>query len=178
MKIKSKLLRGAQMCQAKNDIRYYLNGIHIKGNYVEATNGHVCVRMTMDKEVETERIVNIHGKVPVRAVSSIFEFGEVEAIVKHYDLLCKLISVQIVDVIEGNYPDVERVMPADKNKLAVDEIGLETSYISLFYDMFKCQAKLEFFGVSSAVRLTPVSKSVNNDYGNPIFVVMPCSLPK
>lgn len=180
MKIKSKLLRAAQVCQAKNDIRYYLNGIHIKGRYVESTDGHCCVRMTMDKHVEVERIVNIHGRVPAKAVSSTFEIGEVEAIVKHYDQFCQLIGVQVVDVIEGKFPDFDSVIPKSGKK-AINEIGFSPEYISRFSKMFSigkrpCHAKVEFFGKDAAINLTSNDERTNEEYGNPVFVVMPVLL--
>lgn len=45
MIIQSKLIRAALVCAAKNDVRYYLNGVHITPKYIEATNGHVALRM-------------------------------------------------------------------------------------------------------------------------------------
>ena len=32
----------ANMAREKDDIRYYLNGVHIKAGRVESTNGHVA----------------------------------------------------------------------------------------------------------------------------------------
>ena len=86
MKIKSNLLRAAQMCHAKSgdEPRYYLCGIHIKGNIVEATNGHYAVRMTMESEVDGEHILNVKGAIPKKAHESEFILGD-EAIVKHRD---------------------------------------------------------------------------------------------
>jgi DNA polymerase-3 subunit beta len=180
MKIKSKLLRAAQVCQAKDDCREYLNGIHIKGNHVESTDGHTCVRMTMDKVIDVERIVNIRGKVPVKAISSIFEIGEVEAIVKHYDQFCELISVQVVDVIEGKYPDFDRVIPKDDKKASVSEIGVNPDYVGRFSKMFTvagiCHAKVELFGINNAIKMTSLNAIINEEYGNPVFAVMPIRL--
>lgn len=45
MIIQSKLIRAALVCAAKNDVRYYLCGIHITPKHIEATNGHVALRM-------------------------------------------------------------------------------------------------------------------------------------
>lgn len=46
MIIQSKLIRAALVCAAKNDVRYYLNGLHITPKHIEATNGFVALRMT------------------------------------------------------------------------------------------------------------------------------------
>ncbi|AHK11689.1 DNA polymerase III beta subunit [Shewanella sp. phage 1/41] len=178
MKIPSKMLKAAQVCQAKCDIRYYLNGIHIKGSFVESTNGYVCVRMSMKKPVRKERILNINGVVPKKAHESEFVFGKSESIVKHRDSKGQLLSIHVVEVIEGKYPDISRVMPDVKKKLATEQIGLNTDYINMFGKMFGDRhsfnlAKFEFFGESSSVKITSVSPIVNEDYGSPVFIVMP-----
>lgn len=182
MKIKSKLLRAAQVCQAKNDCREYLCGIHIKGNHVESTDGHTCVRMSMKESIDKEIIVNIRGRVPAKAVDSTFEIGEVEAIVKHYDLCHQLLSVQVVDVINGKYPDFDRVIPKDDKKAAINEIGINPDYIGRFSKMFAiskmCHAKVELFGINNAIKMTSLNAIINEEYGNPVFVVMPIRLKK
>jgi len=43
MKIQTNLLRAASKFQAKDDVRYYLNGIHLNKGKIEATNGHVAI---------------------------------------------------------------------------------------------------------------------------------------
>lgn len=178
MKIPSKMLRAAQVCQAKGDVRYYLNGIHIKGRFVESTNGHVCVRMTMGKTIKKERIVNINGAVPKKAHESEFVFGKSESLVKHRDSLGQLLSIHVVEVIDGKYPDISRVIPDIKKKLATEQIGLNTDYINMFGKMFGDRhsfnlAKFEFFGESNSVKITSPSSIVNEEYGHPVFIVMP-----
>jgi hypothetical protein len=37
----SQTLAAARLCQAKNDVRYYLNGVYINHNTIVSTNGHV-----------------------------------------------------------------------------------------------------------------------------------------
>lgn len=176
MKIKSNLLRAAQMCHAKNDIRYYLNGIHIKGNIVEATNGHYAVRMTMESEVDGEHILNVKGVIPKKAHESEFILGD-EAIVKHRDASGLLLSVHIVDVIDKvRYPQIENAIPDSSKKVATEEIGFNTKYLALFDKMFGSPAKLELFGPKGSGKLTALNAIVNIEYGNPIFIVMPCRI--
>ncbi len=54
MIIQSKLIRAALVCAAKNDVRYYLNGLHITPKYIEATNGHVALRI--EHGIRTKKI--------------------------------------------------------------------------------------------------------------------------
>jgi DNA polymerase-3 subunit beta len=176
MKIKSKLLRAAQMCHAKNDIRYYLCGIHIKGNIIEATNGHYAVRMAMDEEVDGEHILNVKGIIPKKADESEFIFGD-ETIIKHRDSAGMLLSVHVVEVInKGRYPPIENFIPDSNKKVATEEIGFNTKYLALFDKMFGSPAKFELFGSKNSVKLTALNTIANAEYGNPVFVVMPCRL--
>jgi hypothetical protein len=177
MKISSKQLRAAKLCQAKNDIRYYLNGIHIYKNKIEATDGHMAVQMTMSKRIRRDIILNINGAIPKKAISSVFVFGK-ENIVKNYDIFGVLLNVLVVDVIDGKFPDLKRVIPT-KFK-SVDCIGVNTSYIGLFGKMFECRwgdiAKLQFTSKNGTMMLTSNSVSVNFEYGDPKFIVMPVRL--
>ena len=175
MNIPSKLLRAAMHCQAKSDIRYYLNGIHIKNNLVEATNGHVAVRMTMAESCEKDVIVNIASTVPAKAVNTVLVIDD-EPIAKHYDKDEKLIAVSPASVIDGEYPEIDEVIPSESKP--VEEIGINTSYLGLWAKMFKESpaAKLTFNGSNSAVKITSNNEILNEEYGNPLFVVMPARL--
>lgn len=154
----------------------YLNGIHIKGNIVEATNGHYAVRMTMESEVYGEHILNVKGIIPRKAHESEFILGD-EAIVKHRDASGLLLSVHVVEVIDkGRYPPIENVIPDSSEKVATEEIGFNTKYLAVFDKMFGCPAKFELFGSKDSVKLTSLHKIINIEYGNPIFVVMPCRI--
>lgn len=178
MKIKSKLLRAAQHCQAKGDIRYYLNGIHIYKDIVESTNGHVAVQMTMDKKIRGDLIINIKGVVPAKAQWTKFIFDKDETIAKHYDSFEALISVSCVDVIDGNFPDINRVIPKEFGP--IEFIGLNTEYVGLFGKMFgknyMSAAKFQFCDKNSAVLITAASAIVRKEFGNPKFIVIPARL--
>lgn len=178
MKIKSKLLRAAQHCQGRGDIRYYLNGIHIYKNIVESTNGHVAVQMTMKKKIRGNFILHINGVVPAKAYVTKFIFDKDETIAKHYDCFKALIAVSCVDVIDGRFPDINRVMPKEFNPIEL--IGLNTEYVGLFAKMFgknyMSAAKFQFCDKNSAVLITAASAIVREEFGNPKFIVMPARL--
>lgn len=68
------------------------------------------------------------------------------------------------------------MIPDSSEKLATEEIGFNTKYLALFDKMFGCPAKFELFGAKDSVKLTALNEIVNIEYGNPIFVVMPCRI--
>ena len=177
MKINSKQLRAAQICQAKDDVRYYLNGIHIYKNKIEATNGHIAVQMTMDHRIKCDLIVNIQGPIPKKAQDSIFVFGD-DNFVKHYDSFGSLIKISVVDVIDGKFPDISKVLPTKFESILT--IGVETAYLGLFSKMFDQRfggaAKLTFTGENGVMLLTSTNGNINQEYGDPQFIVMPARM--
>lgn len=51
-------IKAALLFAAKNDIRYYLNGVHLVscdgGFYIESTDGHKAMRVKVDRELPRE----------------------------------------------------------------------------------------------------------------------------
>tara|TARA_R110000851_G_scaffold182230_1_gene331334 strand:- start:331 stop:870 length:540 start_codon:yes stop_codon:yes gene_type:complete len=176
LNIKSALLRAAMLCQAKDDVRFYLNGVHVNGKHIEATNGHIAVRMTMDSDKGESLIVSIKSKIPAAAVNTTLLIND-EPIAKHYDLLGSLCAVSVIEIIVGNYPSIDKVIK-DETK-PVDYVGINTEYISLFPKMFKerfSTAKMEFNGIMEAIKMTSTSPIINEEYGSPIFIIMPARI--
>lgn len=76
MIIQSKLIRAALVCAAKNDVRYYLNGLHITPKHIEATNGFVALRMTHGIRTKKNIIVQFEGGVPAKAETTELIFSK------------------------------------------------------------------------------------------------------
>ncbi len=76
MIIQSKLIRAALVCAAKNDVRYYLNGLHITPKHLEATNGHVALRMEHGIRTRKNIIVQFEGPVPAKAETTELVFNK------------------------------------------------------------------------------------------------------
>ena len=173
MKIPSNLLRAAMHCQSNDDYRHFLRGVHIKNNHVEACNGHVAVRMTMDDSCERDLIISIKSKVPASARQTVMVL-EGETIAKHYDIADNLIAVSVIEVIEGDYPNFDKFIPSESSP--VTEIGVNPGYVNLWPKMFKesrSSMKMKFNGEKSVIRLTSTSAVINQNYGDPLFLIMP-----
>lgn len=173
MKIPSNMLRAAMHCQGNKDVRFYLNGVHIKNKHVEATNGHVAVRMTMEKSCRKDVIVDFKSKIPAAAVSTTLILKD-EAIAKHYDAFHQLLAVSVIEIIDGKFPDLSKVIK--KESKPTERIGINPSYVALWSKMFKQQfsaAKMTFNGEENPINITALSEVVKHNYGNPILVIMP-----
>lgn len=184
MKIKSGILAAAQYCQGKNEVRHYLNGIHINRKYVQATNGHIAIQMEHGAKIRVPMIVHIRGKVPVKAQTTKLEFGRdggTDGLAKHYDVLDQLISVQVIDLIQGRFPDFTKgclfgdmSMYSRENKMP----AINMEYMALpskFFPKDKfCATRALPSGDKSPV-LFEFGAFVNELYGNPKFLIMPMS---
>lgn len=175
MIIQSKLIRAALVCAAKNDVRYYLNGIHITPKYIEATNGHVALRMEHGIRTKKNIIVQFEGSVPLKAETTELIFSK-EPIAIHRNGLERRISITGIKLVDGRFPDMERVIP-DKVDFSISPV-IQAEYLSYPERMFGRERKfipvqLRPSGEHGAVRIQfdPV---INTTYGNPEFAVMPC----
>lgn len=176
MKIDSQQLRAAMVCQAKNDVRYYLQGVHIFGNTIEATNGHVAVVMTMKRRVRGDWILNIKGKISKLASVSKFEFSKKESIVKHYDALGNLLQIHAVDVIDGKFPNIKKI--TDLKCTPAPYAAFNTKYIGFMGEMFgdKNGCNVAMFTNDSTGHLKVIPLNANSvSYGDPLFIVMQVS---
>ena len=63
------LVKAAMLFQAKNDVRYYLNGIMITKSHIVATDGHVMFVSPYESDLrpDEQMIIAIKGKIPAKA---------------------------------------------------------------------------------------------------------------
>ncbi|QHB32957.1 hypothetical protein F0T03_12790 [Yersinia canariae] len=174
MKINSNLLRAAQVCVSKDILRPALVGIHISQKYVEATNGHVAIRMSHGVRLKTPVIINISGKIPARAsVTDIRLKGEHIAV--HYDENGLRVGISLISTITFHeFPNLDKVIPQAKD----DELtpAFQVGYLAYLSKMFGTRylhgAKFQFFG-SRKPCCVRFSRKCREDYGNPLFILMP-----
>lgn len=105
-------LKAVMFSAAKNDVRYYLNGVMVRNGEMAATNGHLLLLIKSEKiKSDGEYIIDndtlkmiltahkgIKGDSPVEVVDSMTTTGSSK------------ISITPVD---GKFPDVNRVIPQE-----------------------------------------------------------------
>lgn len=157
MILQSKLIRAALVCAAKNDVRYYLNGVHITPKYIESTNGHVALRMEHGIRTKKNIIVQFEGPVPAKAETTELVFNK-EAFAIHRDAFERRISITGIKLVDGRFPDMERVIPKKWISVSIRLSRLNTSVIrkrclvasgSLFPSSYALPVRLERFAFSS-----------------------------
>lgn len=175
MKVNTNKLRAAIKFQSVGDIRYYLNGFRINKNYIDATNGHVAVRMSNCKGFKGDYIIKLIGSIPAKAVET--EFLIKECVTKHYDKHGVLVGAQAFELIDGKFPDLDKVIPKENKTGSFPAI--QVKYLSLPDKAFKkggldyCAVKPVSYNSNEAVVFKLSYEADNKEFGNPIILIMP-----
>lgn len=136
LKISKLLLEGALMFQAKNDTRYYLNGIcFMPDGRVSSTDGHrLFVGDKHNNKLDDNIIVSV-SKSPTKR----YDYAVLDTktkMVTYHDTFDVLVGAGICSLIDGRFPDIDRVIP--KQTSPTEQIGFNAKYLA---DVEKC-AKL------------------------------------
>ncbi len=135
LKISRIMLESSRIFCAKEDIRYYLNSVcFMPEGKLAATDGHRLFMGQHDNELAENAIVSIEKSPHKRYSYAVCDTDS--GIVEFFNDSDTRVGVALCQLIDGRYPDVERVMPKETN--AVDRIGFNAGYLA---DVEKC-AKL------------------------------------
>lgn len=190
-----KAVVNAQKCIANRDVRYYLNGFHVTKNTVEATNGHYLYQAKIKSfeypdylpdwkssfELPESMIIKMKQPIkhPVKKLGCefvIFEVAESKVIVTTIDQYGNDIGVYLGEVVDGRFPDIERVIPKGDPECH-SYVGFNAEYLKKIYEVssgrFK-SVKMKSFGENKAA-IFEIIDSVNMHF-DAIFVLMPIRL--
>lgn len=128
IKVSKILLESALIFQAKNDVRYYLNGVCFKADgRVCSTDGHrAFVGGKHDADLKEDLILSI-TKSPTKN----YDYAEIDTdtgIVSYHTDTTLRIGVGLCEVIDGRFPDIDRIIP--KEKSPTDRIGFNAKYLT------------------------------------------------
>lgn len=128
LKVSKLLLEGALIFQAKQDARYYLNGIcFMPDGRVAATDGHrAMIASKHENKIKSNVIVSI-SKSPTKNYS--YAVIDTRAkIVTYHNNFDVLVGAGICSDVDGNYPDIDRVIP--KQTAPAEQIGFNAKYLA------------------------------------------------
>jgi DNA polymerase III sliding clamp (beta) subunit (PCNA family) len=184
----------AQHCVATNDIRHYLEGFHVTKTAIESTNGHYLYQAKLKGikypdylpdwrdsfELPDSMIINMKQtiKAPIKKSGCQFVTFEVEdskVIATTIDMFGKPIGAYLGEVVDGRFPDTERVIPkGDPEPCA--QIGFNSAYLKKVDQVSEgkfSSVKLKTYGEHKAAIFEIMSI---NDHYSSIFVLMPIRL--
>lgn len=124
-------VKAAMHTMAKNDVRYYLNGLLIGNKKIVSTDGHGMTVVDCESADFEPKIFAIKGTLLKSASECDFVFiGDDHGVIttrnargQEQDKVVKF------SVVDGRFPDYERVIPKGKPE-AVTEIGFNIGYIA------------------------------------------------
>ena len=156
-------LRAALAVVAKNDIRYYLNGVYFSPDgSLHASDGHQAViahKAFTPPEDFAGFILQFHGKLPARDTSFTIDGGPP-------------VPGVTTDTLDAVYPDLRRHMPVgDVQPCPVVSVNanLFKNIARVFQKGNKfCGVELHFYGVGNAI------KCVHPDHKDIEYILMPC----
>lgn len=174
-KLPAKMLKAAQLFEAKNDIRYYLNGVHLdkEGSRICGTNGHMLIACKDGgvKDLPQSMIIKVQGAVPASAetayLTPIDDQKGFLSFFKASGAPVNKLGAQhrlFYDVIEGKYPDVDKVLPGKKTE-SVSSIGINAEYMGEIAKAAKSlgigvpQVRLSFEGEQKVIGVTLMGES-------------------
>lgn len=106
------------------ETRYYLNGIHMTANHMEATDGHRLCRTVFDKEA-TEKLDVI---IPRKACALLQKFSGPDLVLELAEKQMRMVAKTAAGrftfkLIDGTYPDVDRVIPRREDVAFTFDVG-------------------------------------------------------
>lgn len=128
LKISKLILEGALMFQAKQDVRYYLNGIcFMPDGRVAATDGHrAMIASKHENKIKSNVIVSV-SKSPTKNYS--YAVIDTRAkIVTYHNNFDVLVGAGICSEVDGKFPDIDRVIP--KKTAPAEQIGFNAKYLA------------------------------------------------
>lgn len=151
----SQAIKAAKVFAAKKDIRYYLNGValHIQGTTITsvvASDGYCCCiigNQELPHDSEIAIVSNEDVPILLRALEGLPEGTSTVNGLK-IDHMKLVIGDYSVPLVEGRFPDVRRIVPAQKRN-AGSEIGINPDLL----------AKLKPFKTELCKHLTPRTRA-------------------
>lgn len=128
LKISKLLLEGALMFQAKNDVRYYLNGIcFMSDGRIASTDGHrAFIANKHDNKITDNVIVSVSKSPTKRYAYALLDTKT--GIVTYHDEHEIMVGSGICSDIDGRFPDIDRIIP--KQTAPTEQIGFNAKYLA------------------------------------------------
>ena len=164
-------IKAVSLAAAKDDVRYYLNGVMVRNGEMAATNGHMALLIQSDDiKSDGEYIIdNDTFKMILTAHKGIKGDTRIEVIDGAVATGNSKVNITPLD---GNFPDVNRVIP--------QKTSGEIAHFNYEYLLVCQKANGEFFGSKGAyIKLQHNGnkgakfESEDEDGNNLIGVVMP-----
>ena len=178
--VKANVVRAAQIFQAQNDVRYYLNGVFVgQDGMIAGTNGHAAFVSSHDADIDQDYIIQIAGVIPKTAKEIELTIIDGKVIVDCKDRHDKTVKLLAGRILDGKYPDVKKVIPdysdeAMKELIGRNEISVQAQYMANVSKVFSSSGDFDGVNIkfkdSSSVML--ITSTVGRLYPENTFVLI------
>lgn len=182
-------LRAHQLTKGRQDVRYYLNALHFKGDEIQTSNGHVALstRSALTEAPEEGLILDISAPPTGRAYSTAAIDTEAGIVywcaqmadkpkdLEGFDFRRQRLAVGTVDIVDARYPDLGRVIDSAKNNSkAVTDVKVMAEYLGLVEKLGKkFGVKMPFVDLHFAGKDMPIRVEFKTPFGPSTMIIMP-----
>ena len=176
-------IRAALHASAKTDVRYYLNGICLsqEHNAIVSSTGKYLFKTDVEYLTKTEDKENFileNFKVPASVTKVVIRITNkaVVADVEMWDKKGNNVSMLRVPIINGTFPNWQRVMTQRSQQQPPKEIGFNATFLALAEKIYgkNKPVKLAFFDDMGKTTIEPAKDNVLNQ----VLVLMPLNLDR
>lgn len=182
-------LRAHQLTKGRQDVRYYLNALHFKGDEIQTSNGHVALstRSALTEAPAEGLILNVSTPPTGRAYSTAVIDTEAGIVywcaqmadkpqdLEGFDFRRQRLAVGTVDIVDARYPDLGRVIESAKNNSkAVTDVKVMAEYLGLVEKLGKkFGIKMPFVDLHFAGKDMPMRVEFKTPFGPSTMIIMP-----
>lgn len=182
-------LRAHQLTKGRQDVRYYLNALHFKGDEIQTSNGHVALstRSALTEAPTEGLILNVSTPPTGRAYSTAVIDTEAGIVywcaqmadkpqdLEGFDFRRQRLAVGTVDVVDANYPNLTAVIESAKNNSkAVTDVKVMAEYLGLVEKLGKkFGIKMPFVDLHFAGNNMPMRVEFKTPFGPSTMIIMP-----
>lgn len=186
---KAATIKAAMLAQAKFDPRHYLNGLHFIKNQVQSTDGHRALRITEDLIDAPESGIILKLSAVPAGRDIVTAAIDVAAGIVYWlalpfdkpkdlegiDLKTARVAVGTVDVVDGRYPDLNRIfIDVKDDRPGVKFIGFNVEYFATVTRICKAlQMKSSIVKITLQDTTSAAFISLNSPNGKAEYCVMP-----
>ena len=147
------VFEAASLFASGNDIRYYLNGVHLNKNRVESTNGHMgyMAKMDINRDIPSNIkgsliypnvMIKTKNKIPQKTKKNKIMYVSItlgdDPRIDYIDQFGDKVASDLIEIIDGRFPNLAKIFSDSIKKEPKGEcFGINANYAAVFSKVMK-----------------------------------------